>query len=235
VLKLKNVIDCLASISHGLNMANANPTKLETEAMTLFQVKTADAVRNCLWVLGLRQACGRCGGSGHYSRNSMGDTRCYDCKGRKERAAKLTKAVLGQARAKVATGELEACRERARTLKAARLAIKARLEAEKAAAQYICDVWTAEDQAQRPAEREAGVSLYVSGPLSRARGMSIAVSRVAFEASLAVEFHGANPVRALAVIDDCIAMQRELDASWRAWEAAQRTAFRSAAAARLAA
>ena len=214
-------------------MANANPTKLETEAMTLFGVATLDGVRNALWALRLRQACGRCLGSGHYSRDSMGDTRCYDCKGRKERASKLTKAVLEQARVKVEAGELEACRERARALKAARLAITARLDAEKAAAQHICDVWTAEDQAQRPAEHEAGISLYVSGPISRARGMSIAISRAAFEASLAVEFHGANPVSALAIIDGCIAMQGELEASWRAWAAAQRTAFRSAARARL--
>jgi hypothetical protein len=215
-------------------MANANPTKLETAAMCLFQVKTADAVRICLWALGLRQACGRCGGSGHYSRNSMGDTRCYDCKGRKERAAKLTKAVLEQARVKVEAGDLDACRERARVLKAARLAIKARLEAEHAAAGEICAAWTAEDRAQWPAECEAGISLYVSGPLSRARGMSVAISRVAFEASLAVEFHGACPVKALATIDACIAMQHELSAAWCTWEAAQRAAFRSAARARLA-
>lgn len=35
------------------------------------------------------ETCGRCAGSGHYSRNSRGSTLCYDCGGAKVRLTKI--------------------------------------------------------------------------------------------------------------------------------------------------
>lgn len=211
------------------------PTKLQQEAMALFNVSSVDKVSTVLWALGIRRACGRCLGSGHYSRNSMGDTRCYDCKGRKERAAELTRKTLDAARVKVEAGELEALRARGAAIAAARRDIKAKLAEERAAAAYICDAFTAADHARRPAEREADVSIYLPRPVSSARHMSCAVGDVAFQASLAVEFHGASPVKALATIESCIAMQLELRAAWQAWERAEVSRLRAGAHARLAA
>jgi hypothetical protein len=216
-------------------MKTTQPSKLETEAMQLFGTAKVESVSTILWALGLREACGRCGGSGHYSRNSMGDTRCYDCKGRKERAARLTRKTLEQARVKVEAGELVAARARGAAKVAARKAVKVKLAEETAAAAYICDAFTRADLELRPAEREADICLYIPGPMSNARGMSVAVSRHAFETSLAVEFHGMSPVKACAILDACIAMQLELRDAWRAWETAQRAELRASSHARLAA
>lgn len=210
-------------------------TKLETEAMQLFGVAKLESISTVLWALCLRQTCGRCGGSGHYSRNSMGDTRCYDCRGRRERAAKLTRKTLDAARAKVAAGELEAARARGAAVVAARKAIKAKLAEELTAAAYICDAFTRADHERRPAEREADVSIYLPRSVSNARHMSCAISDRAFKVSLEVEYDGANPIKALATIEACIAMQIELRDAWRAWEAAQRRTMRATAHARLAA
>lgn len=214
-------------------MKTTQPTKLETEAMALFAVAKVDGISTVLWALGLREPCGRCGGSGHYSRNSMGDTRCYDCKGRKERAARLTRKTLEQARVKVEAGELVAARARGAARVAARKGVKVKLAEQDAAAAYICDAFTSADHARRPAEREADVSIYMPRPVSNARGLSCAISRHAFETSLAVEFHGMSPVKACAIIDACIALQLELRDAWRAWETAQRAGFRASAHARL--
>lgn len=215
------------------------PTKLEIEAMTLFQVKTADAVRSCMYALGLREICSRCLGSGHYSRNSFGSTVCYKCNGRKAFAAKLTRKVLDAARAKVEAGDLAVARARAAERSAARKSIKAQLEAERAASTFIADAYMdgsrVVDGNRTWCDRSGPLTAFVASPLFRAREMSVSIGRVAFEASLAVEFHGADPVRAVATIDACAAMQLDLAAAWRAWELAQRTKFRAAARSRLAA
>jgi DnaJ-class molecular chaperone len=59
-------------------------------------------VERCLAALGYIQTCGRCGGGGHYSRNSFGDTRCYDCTGRGTVLAKVTKKIVAEAAKRVA-------------------------------------------------------------------------------------------------------------------------------------
>ena len=40
---------------------------------------------------GFMVACGRCGGSGHYSYNQIDGTRCYGCNGQKVRLPRITK------------------------------------------------------------------------------------------------------------------------------------------------
>lgn len=215
------------------------PTKLQQEAMQLFGVASVDKISTVLWALGIRRACGRCNGSGHYSRNSMGETRCYDCKGKKEAAAKLTRETLDAARAKVEAGELAACRARGAARIAACKAVKAKMAEEHAAAACIADAYMAGDRAvdgnKTWCDREGILSTFVNSPVFRARGMSIAVSRCAFEASLAVEFHGLDPVEACRRIDACTAMQLELRAAWQAWERAEVSRLRAGAHARLAA
>lgn len=92
---------------------------LTDAAVALFNT-TEDKIPAVLWALGIRQTCGRCGGSGHYSYNQIHGSRCYGCNGRREVAAKLTEETFALARTKVEAGELEAYRARARALKQAK-------------------------------------------------------------------------------------------------------------------
>lgn len=119
------------------------PSKILSDAAELFQVKADDKlVRACLWAIGLREVCGRCGGSGRYSFNQVDGDRCYGCNGVGERAAKLTKQVLEAARVKVAAGELEAARERSRRLRAAKAEIKPLVAEAEAIYQTIARAYT---------------------------------------------------------------------------------------------
>lgn len=231
-------------------MTTRKATKLETEAMNLFGVSSVGKIPAVLWALGLREACTRCLGSGHYSRNSFGSTTCYRCNGRRESAAKLTRPVLEQARAKVAAGELDAARARG----------KARTEARKMVARKISDAETICSEIgaayaagslaiERMGDEQHGLlSAFVAGPVYRAQTMKHALfyrSASALRVPPAqggmhdirrgVEFDGLDPVKACALLDERVAMLAELRDAWRAWEASQRARLRAAARARLAA
>ncbi len=110
----------------------ATTSKLTNDAMTLFGVKDEQGVRNCLFALKLRETCSRCGGSGRYSYNQIDGDRCFGCNGARERAAKLTKAVLEAARIKVEAGELATLRAANRARMAAKKEIAPLVEKAKA-------------------------------------------------------------------------------------------------------
>jgi hypothetical protein len=229
------------------------PTKIEAEAMQLFAVKTADAVRNVLWSLGLREPCSRCLGSGHYSRNSFGSTTCYKCNGRKTFAAKLTRKVLDAARAKVLAGELDELRRQAQVRAEARKAVAQKIAAAKIVYGEIADAYTAGSRAvdSIPSElRQEALSAFVDGPLFRAQGLNNTLfygdwstGRPGTSRALtgmhdiknAVEHDGLDPVVACAMLDDRAAMLAELRDAWRAQEHELRSGLRSAAHRRLAA
>jgi hypothetical protein len=88
------------------------------QAAELFGLETADEKRigAILWHLGCRETCSRCGGSGEYSYNQRDGTRCFKCNGRRYTSAKLTRAVLADARAKVEAGELVTLRAKWKAL-----------------------------------------------------------------------------------------------------------------------
>lgn len=229
------------------------PTKLEAEAMALFGVKTTDGIRSVLYAIGLRQACGRCGGSGHYSRNAMGDTRCYDCKGRKSFAAKLTRSVLEQARVKVEAGELDACRARVKAQREAKAMVAPKVAAGEAIYREIADAYTAGSRAiDRAVDHDAykaQLHAFVDGPLFRANSVNNDLfhgecSSHAFRRDPArgmravqrdVDAGRIDAVRACAELDELLSMLTELRDAWRAWERAAPAHLRSAAHARLAA
>lgn len=216
------------------------PTKLQQEAMQLFGVASVDKVSTVLWALGIRSWCGRCLGSGHYSRNSFGDTRCYDCKGRKERAAELTRKTLDAARVKVEAGELETLREQGRDRVEARKMVAPKVEAGRAIYVEIADAYEAAYRAE---------TLRIDGALFLAQGVNNALfwgecpSR-AFRRAPAPGMRGIeravqegrlDAVKGCAELDALLAMLTELRDAWRAWNAAQRAQFRAGAHARLAA
>jgi hypothetical protein len=229
------------------------PTKIEAEAMQLFAVKTADAVRNVLWSLGLREPCSRCLGSGHYSRNSFGSTVCYKCLGRKTFAAKLTRKVLDAARAKVEAGELDALRKQAQARAAARKAVAQKIAAAELVYSEIASAYSAGSRAvdAAPSElRQEALHAFVQGPLFRAQGINNALfygdrtnGRPGTSRALtgmhdiknAVEHGGLDPMKACVMLDDRAAMLVELRDAWRAWEAAAPAKMRAAAHRRLAA
>jgi hypothetical protein len=68
-----------------------------------------DVVRARLFGIGVRDTCGRCGGSGHYSFNQRDGTRCFGCSGHQEHAADPTKpTTYERAEAAVKAGALAA-------------------------------------------------------------------------------------------------------------------------------
>jgi hypothetical protein len=74
-----------------------------------FALKTSNpaVIPARLRALGFDVSCRRCGGGGHYSRNSMGQTHCYACSGSGFRAVKLSSKLLEKVRERVAAGKLD--------------------------------------------------------------------------------------------------------------------------------
>lgn len=109
-------------------MATTSKTNeaLKNEAAKLFDLPKVDdkRIQSCLYALGFRQTCGRCGGTGRYSYNQMDGDRCYGCQGKKNVAVKLTRKVLDEARIKVEAGDLARAREAAKRKLEARASIE---------------------------------------------------------------------------------------------------------------
>jgi len=68
----------------------------------------ARSVQSRLAALGYVKACGRCGGDGHYSYNQITGTRCFGCDGSGRQLIRITAEVLAEAVARQAAGELDA-------------------------------------------------------------------------------------------------------------------------------
>lgn len=115
---------------------------IKDEFLDLLRVPAGDETRRAsilqlrLVGIGLGEYCGRCGGSGSYSFNSMDGSRCYGCGGSGYRARRLSADLLEQAREAVVAGKLDAYLEQARAKAAAKSAAKG---AEKA----VMDAWKA--------------------------------------------------------------------------------------------
>ncbi len=110
-------------------------TKIIGAACELFGIGLEEAAKRIpaiLYALEIRQACGRCGGTGSYSFCQTHGSRCFGCNGRGDQAAPLTAATLEAARAKVAAGELEAFRAKVRAKQAAKREIAPLVEAARA-------------------------------------------------------------------------------------------------------
>lgn len=89
-------------------------TPIAFEALLGWPAKT---IGGRLGALGLLVVCGRCGGSGRHSYNTMDGDRCFGCAGSGKRLPKLTTKLAADVRARVANGDLEpyltACRAKA--------------------------------------------------------------------------------------------------------------------------
>lgn len=214
------------------------PTKLQQEAMALFNVSSVDKVSTVLWALGIRRACGRCLGSGHYSRNSMGDTRCYDCKGRKERAAELTRKTLDAARVKVEAGELDAARAQGRARAEARKMVTPKVEAGRAIYMEIGAAYTAASQANA-ITAELGRAQHLNNILfwgeCPSQAFKRAPARGMRDIERALQEGRIDALKACAELDELLTMLTELRDAWRLWQASAATRLRSGAHARLAA
>ena len=117
---------------------------LKNEAAKLFDLPKVDdkRIQSCLYALGFRQTCGRCGGTGRYSYNQMDGDRCYGCQGKKNVAVKLTRKVLDDARVKVEAGDLARAREAAKRKIEARTSIEGLVERAYAIYKTIGDAYT---------------------------------------------------------------------------------------------
>jgi len=150
-------------------MTTKKPSALVTSAFALFSVSDADKIPAILFALGLRENCGRCGGSGAYSWCSAHGSTCFGCSGRGVRAAKLTKATLAAATVKVEAGELVALR----TAYAAKLAAKRAIgPLVKAAAEIYATIGNAYTSGGKSAH---SIEDFVVSPLFRAQTMNNAL------------------------------------------------------------
>ncbi len=84
-----------------------------TEAAKLLNTSTRRAAAR-LAALGYTVTCSRCGGSGEYSWNQTDGSKCFKCGGAKRVLAPLTAAVVTEAVARIAAGELDAYFARAK-------------------------------------------------------------------------------------------------------------------------
>jgi len=75
--------------------------------------------------LGYTVTCGRCGGSGQYSYNQISGSVCFGCNGTGKKLAPLTDAVVAEALARIASGELDEYFARAKAAKAIESKIQA--------------------------------------------------------------------------------------------------------------
>ena len=178
-------------------------------------------VERCLAALGYIQTCGRCGGGGHYSRNSFGDTRCYDCTGRGTVLARVTKKIVAEAAKRVAAGELAEWRAANRANAEAKRAIApvmATLDAEWKEGAVHADF-----SSRRNEWRVMGLDLYTWPPYLAAGLINKAHSR-AHDAATPYGSKGRTAAERIATINECLAMVREINASYEEFLAEQRAA-----------
>lgn len=115
----------------------------------------AGRVQRILGALGYMRPCNRCGGSGQFSRNSFGQTHCYDCGGRGEYLRDITPAIVAEASQRVAAGELDAWRAANRARAAEKQAAEAARAARVAAWEAEREVRAAAARAEKAAQESA--------------------------------------------------------------------------------
>lgn len=175
----------------------------------------AKNVQRVLYALGIRKVCTRCAGSGHYSRNSLGDTRCYDCKGRKFVAANLDKATLAAAQAKVEAGELATLRAKWAAAAAARRQVQPIVDATLAAYDTIGNAYTVASKYGTAAET-------VRSPIFRAQTMNNEIVYGEFGIHRTVDALERGKIGAhvaLARVTELCELAVALRATWLAFEA----------------
>lgn len=81
----------------------------QPEFFLIPELKINNSVQSCqgranvrIKKAGFKEECSRCGGTGHYSRNARGETRCYKCSGAKYTVPKLTKKLKAEIESKFA-------------------------------------------------------------------------------------------------------------------------------------
>lgn len=119
--------------------------------------KLAQRVSARLVGIGVKDVCGRCGGSGRYSFNQIDGDRCYGCGGPGHRAPKLNAKTLERARAAVEAGELDRYLAHRKAVAEAKRQVKPLAEAVRAVLQPISDAYMrASDRVDRPILLRAG-------------------------------------------------------------------------------
>ena len=202
------------------NAAAKKPTALVTAALALFGITDAAKIPAILYALGLRESCGRCGGSGRYSYCQMYGDKCFGCSGHGMKAAKLTKITLAAARAKVEAGDLAALR----AAYAAKIAAKKQIAPVVAAAREVYltigNAYTAASMANATREE---THAFVESPLFRAQDLNNALFYGNGISSIESDVKSGRRrdyAAALAEIEALAALLATLRAEWLAFVAA---------------
>ena len=177
----------------------------------------AKRVNSCLAALGCVRDCPRCGGSGHFSRNSYGSTTCYTCDGRGRVVVKITAKEVAEAAKRVAAGALDGWRAANRARAEAKRAILPACDAFDAA-QKACPIGRECDAAYNAKYNgriTARVSAQVEFPedLHRAQIMVNSLSTAVHEARN-FGLYRVSPEDAKATAEWAIGALAEVAATW---------------------
>lgn len=199
----------------------ATKTKTKTKALAAGEIaalmgcKPKSAVSR-LVALGYTESCGRCGGSGRYSWNQIDGDRCFGCGGVGKRLAKITAAVVTEALARIAAGELAGYFAENAARKELGAAHKALWDA------YMATVggkdYTAWDLASRreaQARAMAGLEPYPADHLETpVYRMQTLKNKIMDRASDAFYAKKSTHLERIAVIREALAMVLEIDRAW---------------------
>ena len=182
----------------------------------------AKRVNSCLAALGCVRDCPRCGGSGHFSRNSYGSTTCYTCDGRGRVVVKITAKVVAEAAKRVAAGELDGWRAANRARAAAKRALAPMIAAFDALAKGNTIGREYEDAycAKYRGAINVRVSEQVEFPedLHRAQNLVNSITSAVYE-TRHPSLYGLTPESAAARVQWALAALPEVVAAWSAYKA----------------
>ncbi len=162
-----------------------------------------------LAALGYLVTCSRCGGSGHFSQCQQYGTMCFGCRGKGKTLPRLTKKIAAEAKARQDAGELAGYFAANR----ARAAAKGQLEAAMADLDATFRATVVETALLAEKDTRWGNYVWCGSPVQRASALLFSLREAGFQWTMQVQFHGADPVAALAGIRECADMMRAVDAA----------------------
>jgi len=187
---------------------------------------TEKAAVSRMTALGYVSTCGRCGGSGRFSFNTMDGDRCFGCNGKGRKLCAITAAMVAEAKARQEAGELAGYFARVQAIAAAKQEIGPLVEEARAIYATIGDAY---ERAYRAARKGGDLGL-VNDALFRAQSMNNSLFHGDELLGTGVPTDSVRSVkeRALSGAEDALAAVRKIRE-----RIADLTALRNAAAAHL--
>jgi|CXWK01.1.fsa_nt_gi hypothetical protein len=187
----------------------------------------ARSVQSRLAALGYVKECGRCGGDGHYSYNQITGTRCFGCGGSGRQLIRITADVLAEAVARQAAGELDAYFAANKARGDARRAIGpilATFDAEWSGGAVHTSYKAVSFFGRRDAPFTS--AQVVESADFRAAGLVNSLHSAAHEIEFQSKREGFDALAGVDAMRGILALLREVNAAWTAYDGADRLSAR---------